>query len=322
MSEPDPHPGDRPARVLVEVADAVATIALTGPGSRPLFDDDMEAELVDAFDFCDTLSDVRAIVLTSTGDAFCAGLDLGGGGATLADWRGAATAPAGTTYRVPGEALPVRRDGGGRIALRIFDSAVPVIAAVTGPAMGVGATMLLPCDVRLASTTARFGFVFGRRGLPLESCSSWFLPRLVGLPTALEWMLAGRTVDAQEALSAGLVNGVHAPGELLPAAHRLAREIADGCSPTAVSVTRRLLWVMQGAAHPMAAHQAETRALNLLGVGADAREGIAAFVDHRPPAFADRDANLVDDALRSVATSDPPFNPPFPTIPTATEETR
>ena len=297
------------ASVHLEIDDGVAVVVLGGPDRAPRFTDQMETELVDVLDFCDNRSDIRAVVLTSRHEAFCVGLDLGPGAATLAEWRRSPTAPAGTSFAVEGEVLPVRRDGGGRVALRIFDSAVPVIAAVPGPAIGVGATMLLPCDVRLASTTATFGFVFGRRGLPPESCSSWFLPRLVGMPTALDWVLGARTIDAEEAHAAGLVRSLHAPDELLPAALGLARELADGCSPTATSVARRLLWSMQGASHPMAAHRAETWALNRLGIGPDAVEGIEAFLARRPASFPDRDPGTVVDALRLDVQPDPVYDP-------------
>ena len=306
--------GGPDASVHVEIADGIAVIALDGHGRAPRFTDQVEADLDNAFALCDIRSDVRVIVLTSRDDAFCTGLDLGPGAATLADWRRSPTAPAGTVFAVEGEDLPVRRDGGGRVALRIFESAVPVIAAVPGPAIGVGATMLLPCDVRLASTAASFGFVFGRRGLPPESCSSWFLPRLVGMPTALDWVLGARTVDADEALAAGLVRSVHPPEALMPAALRLARELADECSPTATSVARRLLWSMVGAPHPMAAHRAETWALNRLGVGTDATEGIEAFLARRPTSFPDRDPGTVADALRLDVLPHPMYHPePHPT---------
>jgi enoyl-CoA hydratase/carnithine racemase len=301
--------------ITLSIADGVATITLSRPARRQAFNDRMESELVDALEVCDDDSDVRAVVLTGVGDTFCAGMDLGSGADAFADWRASPTAPPGSTYDVPGEPLPVRRDGGGRVALRIYDSAVPVIAAVNGPAIGVGATLVLACDVRLASSDARFGFVFGRRGLPLESCSSWFLPRAVGLQTALEWTLTGRTVSADEALTAGLLRSVHEPGALLGSAHALAREIADHAAPTPTSVTRRLLWSMHAAPHPMHAHEAETRALNLLGVAPDAQEGIGSFLERRPPVFAPRDPAAVDHALGGpngpAAWSDRPFRLPF-----------
>jgi enoyl-CoA hydratase/carnithine racemase len=176
----------------------------------------------------------------------------------------------------------VEPDGGGRLTLRIFDSLKPVLAAVNGPAVGVGVTMQLAMDIRLASTEARFGFVFARRGMNPEAASSWFLPRLVGVQTALEWCYTGRVFPASEAHEKGLVRSLHAPNHLLPAARALAREIIDNTAPVSVAVTRQLMWRMAGADHPMQAHRADSRAIQARGASADAREGVTAFLEKRP----------------------------------------
>jgi enoyl-CoA hydratase/carnithine racemase len=231
----------------------------------------MSQELIDAFDRADADDEVRAVVLTGAGRGFCAGADLAGGGTTFA-------------YRDGG----VHRDRGGLVSLRVFESLKPVIVAVNGPAVGVGVTMTLPADVRLASTAARFGFVFARRGIVAEAASSWFLPRLVGISRALEWAATGRVFDAREARDGGLVRSVHEPDDLLPAAYALAREIADNTAPVSVAVTRQMMWRMLGADHPMTAHEADSRAIQARGASADAREGVTAFLEKRPARFPDR----------------------------------
>jgi len=231
----------------------------------------MSQELIDAFDRADADDEVRAVVLTGAGRGFCAGADLGTGGATFAYAEGG-----------------VHRDHGGLVSLRIFESLKPVIVAVNGPAVGVGVTMTLPADVRLASTAARFGFVFARRGIVPEAASSWFLPRLVGISRALEWATTGRVFDAQEAREGGLVRSVHEPEDLLPAAYALAREIADNTAPVSVALTRQMMWRMLGADHPMTAHEVDSRAIQARGVSGDAREGVTAFLEKRPASFPDR----------------------------------
>ena len=182
----------------------------------------------------------------------------------------------------------IYRDGGGRVTLRMYESLKPIIAAVNGPAVGVGVTMQLPMDIRLASTEARFGFVFARRGLNPEAASSWFLPHLVGPQTALEWCFTGRVFPAAEAKEKGLVRSLHAPDELLPAARALAREIADNTAPVSIAITRQLIWRMTGAAHPMEAHLADSRGIQLRGAQKDVREGVGAFLEKRPPRFPDK----------------------------------
>jgi enoyl-CoA hydratase/carnithine racemase len=261
--------------IRYEVADRILTITLDRPDRLNAFTPTMAKELIAAFDRADEDDDVRAIVVTGEGRGFCAGADLGGGGETF-DWR----------EREFDGAVP--RDGGGRVTLRIFDSTKPVIAAINGPAVGVGATMTLPMDVRLAAEGARIGFVFARRGIVPEACSSWFLPRVVGISRAMEWVATGRVFDAGEALDGGLVRSVHPGDELLDAAYALAREIADNAAPVSVAIARRLLWTMLGAAHPMEAHRADSRAMFARGQSADAHEGVTSFLDKRPAEFGDR----------------------------------
>jgi Enoyl-CoA hydratase/carnithine racemase len=262
-----------------EVEDGVATITLNRPDKLNAFNTQMMKDLIAAFDATDADDAVKAVIVTGAGRGFCAGADLSSGAETFNyDARG-------------GEDLAARqrdgvqRDGGGLVSLRIFDSLKPVIAAVNGPAVGVGVTMQLPMDIRLASTEARFGLVFARRGLNPEAASSWFLPRLVGPQTALEWCYTGRVFSAQEALERGLVRSLHAPDELLPAARALAREIVENTAPVSIAITRQLIWRMAGAAHPMEAHRADSRGIQIRGKMGDAREGVTSFLEKRPPAF-------------------------------------
>src|SRR5881275_2744972 len=246
--------------ILYDVADGVATITLNRPDRLNAFTPTTMQELIDAFDRVDEDDDVRAVIVTGAGRGFCAGADLGGGGGTF-DAR----------ERGNGGDAP-HRDGGGRVSLRIYDCTKPVIAAINGPAVGVGITMTLPMDVRLVADGAKIGFVFARRGIVPEACSSWFLPRVVGISQAMEWVATGRVFDAHEALEGGLARSVHAPDELLPAAYAIAREIADNTAPVSVALGRRLLWRMLGAEHPLAAHRADSRAMYARGRSADARE--------------------------------------------------
>ena len=257
-----------------EVAEGVLTITLQRPERLNAFTEAMGAELIEAFERADRDDEVRAIIVTGAGRGFCAGMDLGEGGATF-DYG----------ERPEGE---IPRDGGGRVVLRIFELTKPVIAAINGPAVGVGITMTLPMDIRLAAEGARIGFVFTRRGIVPEACSSWFLPRVVGISQAMEWVASGRVFTAQEALAGGLVRSVHPEDELLDVARELAREIAQHTAPVSVALARRLLWSGLGAAHPMDAHRADSRAMFARGRSADAREGIASFLEKRPPRFPDR----------------------------------
>src|SRR4051794_25843172 len=262
-------------QILYEVSDHVLTITLNRPDRLNAFTETMGRELIQAFDDADADDDVRAIVVTGAGRAFCAGADLEAGGSTF-DWR---------ERDSDGE---VPRDGGGQVALRIFDLKKPVIPAINGPAVGVGITMTLPMDIRLAAEGAKIGFVFSRRGIVPEACSSWFLPRLVGISQAMEWVSTGRIFLAEEALAGGLVRSVHPGDELPDAAGALASEIADNAAPVSVALGRRLMWTMLGADHPMAAHRADSRAMFSRGQSDDAREGVTSFLEKRPARFTDR----------------------------------
>jgi enoyl-CoA hydratase/carnithine racemase len=221
---------------------------------------------------------VRAVIVTGAGRAFCAGADLGGGGDT---WSKSTAFVAAETERYPG-------DGGGRVTRRIFDSKKPVIAAINGAAVGVGLTMTLAMDIRLCVREAKLGFVFAGRGIVPEACSSWFLPRLVGISQALEWCYSARIFRAEEALQAGLLRSVHEPDQLLPAARALATEIAQNASAVSVAMIRQMLWRMLSAPHPIDAHELDTAGLGALGKSHDAREGITAFLEKRPAEWKDR----------------------------------
>ena len=263
----------------------VLTVTLNRPDKLNAFDRAMMEGLIQAFDRADADDDVRAVIVTGAGRAFCAGADLSQGGKTF-DYAARGDRPEVTAATGPGS--EGTRDGGGRVTLRIFNCLKPVIGAINGAAVGIGATMLLPMDVRLASTSARFGFVFGRRGIVPEACSSWFLPRAVGISQALEWTMTGRLFDATEARDGGLVSRVLAPEDLLTAARTLAHEIADHAAPVSVALTRQMMWRMLGAAHPMEAHRVDSRAMFSRGASADAKEGVTAFLEKRPADFPDR----------------------------------
>lgn len=269
------------------VADNILTITLSRPERLNAFTPVMAKELIEAFDRADADDDVRCIIVTGEGRAFCAGADLGAGAATFdygARGRSGAERDDGT-IDYSHESV---RDNGGLVTLRIFRSLKPVIAAIKGPAVGIGATMTLPMDVRLAADDARIGFVFARRGIVPEAASSWFLPRVVGISTALEWCMTGRLIPAREAHAAGLVRSVHAPADLLPAATALAREIADNTAPVSVALTRQMLWRGLGLADPMEAHRIDSRAIYARGRAGDAREGVTSFLEKRAPEFPDR----------------------------------
>jgi enoyl-CoA hydratase/carnithine racemase len=270
-------------QITSELSDGILTLTLNRPERLNAWTGQMGSELMDAFDRADSDDDVRAVIVTGAGRGFCAGADLAAGGETF-------------DYRKRGESDPVPRDSGGELTLRIFRSMKPVIAAINGPAVGVGATMTLPMDVRLASEEARMGFVFARRGIIPEACSSWFLPRVVGISRAMEWVATGRVFSAQEALEGGLVRSLHPPGELLAAARELAGEIAEYGAPVSVALARQLMWRMLGAEHPMLAHRADSRGMLARGQSADAVEGVTAFLEKRPADFPDR----VSDGLPPV----------------------
>jgi enoyl-CoA hydratase/carnithine racemase len=276
--------------VLYEVREHIAVITLNRPKALNTFTDQMEAGLIQCFDRSDADDDVRVVVITGSGRAFCAGMELApteSGRGTFEAWRTSPTAQPGTKDDVPGEALPLRRDGGGRLALRIFESTKPVIAAINGDAIGVGITMTLPCDIRVMADSARVAFPFTRRGFVPESCSTWFLPRIVPFPRAMEWMLTSRRIQALEAHEAGLVMSLHPADQVLTQAMSIARDIATSVAPVSTSLTRQMLWRMLTAEHPMSAHRIETRALNDRGISADALEGVEAFLGKRDPLFTD-----------------------------------
>ncbi|HEY1753347.1 MAG TPA: crotonase/enoyl-CoA hydratase family protein [Caulobacteraceae bacterium] len=288
-----PAPGSRAMptfeTILYDVDDGIATITLNRPERLNAFTGQMMTDMIAAFDAIDADDAVRAVIVTGAGRGFCAGADLSAGGSTF-DRTGPQEAA-----REEGRVNGVVRDGGGRLTLRIFECLKPVISACNGPAVGVGVTMQLPMDIRLASTEARYGFVFARRGLNPEAASSWFLPHLVGPQTALEWCFTGRVFPAAEAKEKGLVRSVHAPDELLPAARALAREIADNTAPVSIAITRQLIWRMAGAAHPMEAHMADSRGIHFRGAQADVREGVESFLAKRAPSFPDKvSADLPD----------------------------
>jgi enoyl-CoA hydratase/carnithine racemase len=264
-------------QIRYAVADGIATLTLHRPEKMNAFTRVMMDEIIRAFDLSDADDAVRCVIVTGHGDrAFCAGADLTPEGG-------------GQVFSSPGSEADLSsedvRDGGGRMTLRIFNSKKPVICACNGAAVGVGATMQLAMDIRLAADTARYGFVFARRGIVPEAASSWFLPRLVGIQQALEWCYTGRIFGAEEALKGGLVRSVHPQGELMDAAIAIAREIADNTSAISVAMTRAMLWRNAAAEHPMAAHRVDSRAIYRLSKSADAAEGVQSFLEKRPPAF-------------------------------------
>jgi len=259
--------------LVYSVEEDIATISLNRPEKLNAVTGEMLTELIEVFDYSDTDDQVKAVIVTGSGRAFCAGADLSSGSDAL-DFDDDNDPH---VLKVNGIVL----DSGGRVALRIFNSLKPVISACNGPAVGIGATIQLPMDIRLASTSAKFGFPFSRRGIVPESVSSWFLPRIVGISTALEWCYSGRIFSADEALQCGLVRSLHKPEELLPEARKIAREIADNTAPVSIALTRQLLWRMMTAGHPMAAHRAESLAVQLRGRSDDVSEGIMAFLEKR-----------------------------------------
>lgn len=265
-----------------EVEDGIATITLNRPERMNALTYEMGLELMAAFNETDADDDVRAVIVTGAGDrAFCAGADISDGSKVFGY---------GKRTDQPGKPLVngVYLDTGGRVALRIFDSVKPVIGAVNGVAAGFGVTILLPMDVRLAADSARFGFVFARRGIVPESASSWFLPRIVGISTALEWCYSGRVFGAEEARDQRLVRSLHAFDRLLPAARELARSFVEHSAPVSLALTRQMMWKMLTADHPMEAHKIDSRGVMERGRSADASEGIASFQEKRQPQFPDR----------------------------------
>lgn len=264
-------------QILYDVADNVATITINRPEKMNAFTGTMLREMIDAFDQIDADDDVRAVVVTGAGErAFCAGADL-----TPEDGK----KPFASEDPVEDYSDPRVRDGGGLLTLRMYKCLKPVIGAINGVAVGVGATMQLPMDIRLASETARFGFVFARRGIAPDGAASWFLPHIVGRPLALEWCMTGRVFDAREALAGGLVRSLHKPEELLQAAYALAQEIVDNTAPVSIALTRQMLWQIPNADHPMEAHKIDSRLIYNLAKSTDAAEGVASFLQKRAPAY-------------------------------------
>lgn len=276
-------------QIAYDVADHIATVTLNRPDKLNAFTGQMMEELLHVFDRIDKDDNVRAVIVTGAGRGFCAGADLSAGAKTF-DYDNRSDRPdkqgagRGKDINWSDERI---RDGGGRVTLRIFECLKPVIAAVNGPAVGIGATMQLPMDIRIASEAARIGFVFSRRGIVPEACSSYFLPRVVGINQALEWCLTGRVFDAQEALRGGLVSRVVKPEELIPTARALAKEIVDNTSAVSVALVRQMLWKMLGADHPMEAHKVDSRGIYARGQSEDVKEGVVSFLEKRPAKFPD-----------------------------------
>jgi enoyl-CoA hydratase/carnithine racemase len=277
-------------QILTDLSERILTITLNRPERLNAWTPTMADELIEAFDRAGADDEVRAVIVTGSGRGFCAGADLASGGETF-------------DRRARGEhAEGVPRDNGGQVTLRIFASSKPVIAAINGPAVGIGATMTLPMDIRLAAQDARMGFVFVRRGIVPEACSSWFLPRIVGIGQAMEWVATGRVFSAQEGLDGGLLRSLHPPHELIHAARELAREIVENTAPVSVALARRMMWSMLGAAHPMIAHRADSRGMLARGQSADAAEGITAFLEKRPADFPDRVSDGLPDVMPWLST--------------------
>jgi enoyl-CoA hydratase/carnithine racemase len=260
--------------ILYDVEDGILTITLNRPDALNSFTNDMMLEMIDACDRADADDSVRAIIVTGAGRGFCAGADLSRGGATF-----------DSSKRDDRKKDGVNRDGGGRLTLRLYELTKPIIAAVNGAAVGVGVTMTLAMDIRIASTAAKFGFVFARRGIVPEACSSYFLPRVVGISKALEWCYSGRVFPAQEALDGGLLRSLHEPEDLLSAARAIAEDIRDNTAPVSVALTRHMMWKMLGADHPMEAHKIDSRGIHYRGKSEDSTEGVMAFLEKRDAQF-------------------------------------
>lgn len=275
---PGPRTQETPAMpyetLLTNLEDGILTLTLNRPDKLNAFTETMMNDYLEVLDEVDANDDIRVVIVTGAGRGFCAGADLSAGGSTFDSGGGADGSP-----------QPVPRDGGGRVTLRLFECKKPLIAAINGPAVGVGITQTLPMDIRLASDQAKMGFVFSRRGLVPEACSSWFLPRIVGISKAMEWVATGRVFPAAEAHAAGLVSELLPADDLLPRARALATEIAENTSPVSVALSRQMLWKMLGADHPMEAHRIDSRGIHFMGSSPDAREGVQSFLEKRPPAF-------------------------------------
>jgi enoyl-CoA hydratase/carnithine racemase len=288
-----------PTQIKISREGAVMIITLNRPEAMNAFTAVMKDEMIAALDEADNDDSVRAVIVTGQGDrAFCAGADLSAGAETFDyDKRVDSDSPVQADGSI-NWSHDLVRDSGGELSLRIFAAKKPVIGAINGAAVGIGVTMQMPMDMRLASTKARFGFVFARRGIVPEAASSWFLPRLVGMPTALDWCMSGRIFGADEALAAGLVQSVHEPEDLLPAALALAEKLTADSAPVSIAATRHMLWRMAGASHPNVAHRWDSRMIFARGRMGDAKEGVVSFLEKRPAKFTD-----------SVAKDYPVFEP-------------
>jgi len=259
-------------QILYEKAGPVLILTLNRPDKLNAYNAQMQTEMIHALDAADADDEIRAIIVTGAGRGYCAGADLSGGGNTF-------------NNDAPGRTGGLRRDGGGVLTLRLFECLKPIISACNGPAVGVGATMQCAMDIRLASEDARYGFVFSKRAVVPEACSSWFLPKIVGIQQALEWTFSGRVFNAAEALQGGFVRSVHKANDLLPAAVDLAHEFAESTSPVSVALIRQMMWKMLGADHPMEAHKIDSRGIYYRGKSADAIEGVESFLEKRAPSF-------------------------------------
>jgi enoyl-CoA hydratase/carnithine racemase len=274
------------------VTDGILTLTLDRPAHLNAFTVTMAEELVDAYDRASVDDDVAAIVVTGRGRAFCAGMDLAVGGNVFGLDESLEPTMADLTDRLDDpEVVAGVRDTGGRVALAVYRCTKPVIGAINGAAVGIGATMTLPMDVRLASDTARIGFVFGRLGIVPEACSSWFLPRIVGISRALEWVYAADILTADQALEGGLVRSVHPAGELLDAAYDLARRFTAHRSPVATALARQMMYRNAAQPHPVEAHRVDSLAMFYTSIG-DGKEGVQAFLDKRDPEFTGRASQL------------------------------
>ena len=282
------------AEIIYEVSDNIATVTLHRPDKMNAFTGVMMNELLQVFDEIDADDNVRAVIVTGSGRAFCAGADLSHGAETFSDGKLSGQTP-----------TAVRRDGGGMVTLRMFRCNKPIIGAINGAAVGIGATMTLPMDIRIAADSAKMGFVFTRRGIVPEACSSWFLPRLVGISQAQEWVLTGRVFLADEALRGGLVRSIHPQDELMQVARELAKEIVDNAAPVSVALARQMMWRMLGASHPMEAHRVDSRGIQERGRSADTREGVMSFLQKRPAVFGDKVTTDVPDIF--VGWEEPEF---------------
>ena len=283
--------------LLYDIEDNILTITLNRPDKLNAFNFQMQNDLIKAFDEADKDDNVKAIIVTGAGRGFCAGADLSAGARTFdfesrddrSDKQGAVLENGEIDW-----SNPSIRDGGGLVTLRIFDCLKPVISACNGPAVGVGVTMQLAMDIRLASEEARYGFVFARRGLVPEACSSWFLPKIVGISQALEWVYSGKVFPAEEALRGGLVRSIHKADNLLDDAKEIALEITKNCAPVSVALSRQMLWKMAGADHPMEAHKIDSRGIFARGRMQDAKEGVTSFLEKREANFSDGIEDIPD----------------------------